>query len=351
MTEKALAKTDSAGVADVAFRASQDVALIKQQYLPNGTDQQLRLLLAFGHNKGLDLVSRQYYGVIRKTQNGPVMTIQIGIDGLRAIAQRTGEYDSQDGPYWCGPDGEWVDVWLKDEPPAAARVGIRRKDSPHVTYHVARYREYVQMVPSGWVDGKPSGQRPNEMWDKMPANQLAKCAEAGALRKACPQAMARLAEDDGEEFEVSFSNGDAPATTSEPPVRRPPAPIEPPRSRSEARKPAVVDEDGIIEGEASEIDYATGEIIDADPPSQPAPAAANTPPVTPTQQPAMGLEDTGEPPASEKELQSFWISAGNLGWDNARVHELAGVSTVNGLSSRQLTALKIQMAERNRGGR
>ena len=134
---------------------------------------------------GLDPFSRQIYliGRYNKKEGRDVYTPQTGIDGYRVIAQRVtaqtgGTYGYEDA-VWCDTSGRWRDVWLADAPPAAAKVTVIRNGQRFSA--VARFSEYVQAFP----DGNPKG-----LWAKMPAGQIAKCAEALALRKAFPHDLA-----------------------------------------------------------------------------------------------------------------------------------------------------------------
>lgn len=145
----------------------------------DATDLELALFAEQVQRTRLDPFIGQIYGIYRydSRAGGEVMQVQVGIDGLRLLAERTGKYLGQTPEEWCDKDGNWTDVWLSPDPPAAARVGVWKAGAKEPTFAVALYREYVQTTK----DGAPTGQ-----WPSMPANQLAKCAEAKALRRAFP---------------------------------------------------------------------------------------------------------------------------------------------------------------------
>lgn len=108
------------------------------------------------------------------------MTIQVSIDGLRVIAQRTGLYAGQ-ATVWCGRDGAWVDVWLdRTAPPAAAKVSVHVKDGSGGTYCVT-----AVATTASYNTGQG-------LWTKMADVMIAKCAEALALRKAFPHDISGL---------------------------------------------------------------------------------------------------------------------------------------------------------------
>lgn len=171
------------------------VAALRQLGIEDAPEGDLQVFHHVCQTTGLDPFRKQIYMIGRRTkvkhwdeqQKRQVedwitkYTIQTGIDGFRWNGQRAAKREGTairvDGPYWQGADGGgWQDVWLSSQPPAAAKFVIFRDGEAHTG--IAMYREFVQTIPGS--------NAPNSMWAKMPANQLAKCAEAQAWRRAYP---------------------------------------------------------------------------------------------------------------------------------------------------------------------
>lgn len=172
--------TSTSAIVTTSKFGQHQIELIKTTLMvakdaPPPTNDELALFLAICDRMSLDPFAKQIYPVYRKGK----WTVQIGVDGLRAIADRTGQYAGSDEPLY----DEGLDVFAFEQSgrkiPTVCKVtvwkivaGVR---CPFVG--VAKYREYVQIFNNKTV----------KLWEDMPLNQLAKCAESQALRKAFPQ--------------------------------------------------------------------------------------------------------------------------------------------------------------------
>ncbi len=201
--------------------STEQIDLLRRTICKGATEDELKMFLWQCQRTGLDPFSRQIYAVKRwdSKERREVMAIQIAIDGFRLIAERTGKYAGQMGPYWCGNDGEWREAWLDAAPPAAAKVAVLRHDfkeplwatmsrnkvdsrqlgyswcSESYSIHgcplyyrihlrgVARFQTYVQTTKTG---------EPTTFWRNMPEVMIAKVAEATALRRAFPMETSGL---------------------------------------------------------------------------------------------------------------------------------------------------------------
>ena len=147
------------------------------------TPDDVRAYAAICRHTGLDPFLKQIYA----WRDGNRLTIHIAIGGWRGMAAISEAYNGQTPIEWCGPDGEWKDVWLSDAPPAAARCGVYRVGAPEAVVAVVTWKEFER------TKARVKAKNPT-VWDEKPAHQLGIRAEYHALQKACPEAFAKTQE-------------------------------------------------------------------------------------------------------------------------------------------------------------
>jgi phage recombination protein Bet len=163
-------------VAPAAAREFSDAQL--EIIRANGGHQleagELEAFLHVVRRTGLDPLARQIYAVKRYSskEKREIMTIQTGIDGYRLVADRTGRYAPSERPPEITVDDDGrparVMFWVKK---------LTDDGSWHEVWGMATFAEFSQTDKDGKL---------TPFWEKMPENQLTKCAEAAALRKAFP---------------------------------------------------------------------------------------------------------------------------------------------------------------------
>lgn len=197
---------------DVVTQERMD--LLRHTYGQGCNEAEFDLFVATANRLGLDPFARQITLTPRKkkvrNQWIEVMEPVCTIDGFRAVAEKTGQYEGQTEPQWCGWDGRWVSVWLDKDPPAAARVGVYRKGHREPMWGVAKFDAYAGRKKDGGLIG---------WWAKGGDHMLAKCAEALALRKAFPNVLGGIySTEEMEQAGPVEARTEAPAATGPTPV-------------------------------------------------------------------------------------------------------------------------------------
>lgn len=154
---------------------------LKQAIYPNASDALVVLALDYCKARGLDPIKKPVH--IVKTwdaeQRRETETIWEGINSHRTTAARTGAYAGQDEPKF-GPDVTRALGSVQITFPEWCSVTVYRLVGGQPRSFVGRM---------WWLEAyaRTRDGTPNAMWRKRPHGQIAKCAEAEALRKAFPE--------------------------------------------------------------------------------------------------------------------------------------------------------------------
>lgn len=246
--------TDLSIQEDQSYWTERQVAALRQIGVANAASADLAVFFHYAVKTGLDPFARQIYMIERYSNGRTIQTIQTGIDGFRLIARRAADHAAEtfsiSDTLWCGDDGHWRDVWLKDGHPSASKVTVFRAGQPFSA--VALFSEYAGTKKGGGL---------SSMWATKGAMMLGKCAEALALRKAFPQDLSGVYSAD----EMAAADPQAPT---------------PPRQRAgmSGLRDAVgepVDADVVDDNEPM-VNMTTGEVVDTPPDSPPEAASPAT---------------------------------------------------------------------------
>ncbi len=191
--------------------SNEQIKLLAETVAKGCDQNELAFFLQVAKLKRLDPFTGQIHVVKRwdSTLGKEKITVQVGVDGYRAIASRTGDLAGIDDPEY---DTE------TDEHPNWAKITVYRygRGDEKVPYRAtARWGEYVQV----YKDKQTGELKPNPMWKKMPFLMLGKVAEALALRKAFPDELSGMYTN--EEMGQADNEGVIPAPTGKPPVSMP----------------------------------------------------------------------------------------------------------------------------------
>lgn len=151
------------------------IALVARTVVKDAPMQEIVMFLHACKTLNLDPLLRQAYWIRRKDGDVYKGTLQVGIDGYRSIAERSGVYAGSEPAEFRG-SMEIVYQNRKILVPETARILVWKI----VAGHKAAFTGEAH-----WTEFCPREQDAF-MWRKMPRHMLAKCAEGQALRKAFP---------------------------------------------------------------------------------------------------------------------------------------------------------------------
>jgi len=136
-------------------------------------DEDLRYFWMVAEARGLDPFCDYVYGEY-EDEGASIFKVHPTLAGYRFKAEETGKYGGTTTPEFCGEDGQWTEVWLRPELPAACRVGVWKEGFKQAQYHVVLMKDYERLMES------------NAYWKVSPENSIAARAETGALKRAFP---------------------------------------------------------------------------------------------------------------------------------------------------------------------
>jgi len=204
----------------MALAESELIDVMRASLYPGATDPSIKLVIGYCKASGLDPMQKPVHIVPMWDGDARCYrdVIMPGVGLYRTQAARTGQLAGISEPEF-GPD-KTIDLdGVQATFPEWCRITVRRRLS---TGEIANFTACERWMENYAIKGgKGRSIAPNAMWQKRPYGQLAKCAQAQALRMGFPEmtgAVPTADEMEGKEIDGQIIENDQPPKI-EPPAK------------------------------------------------------------------------------------------------------------------------------------
>lgn len=214
----ALTKHEAANLPALQMDEAELLSVLRTSLYPGARDESIKMAISYCKASGLDVMQKPVHLVPMWDAKAKQMrdVVMPGIGLYRTQAARSGAYAGVTEPEF-GAD-------VTEEFPEESGYEGKRRPAVTVTFpawckvivkrqmangQVAEFAATERWKENYATSGKDSRQ-PNAMWQRRPYAQLAKCAEAQALRKAFPEFGSAPTADEmeGKEIDMGTINRD-----------------------------------------------------------------------------------------------------------------------------------------------
>ena len=213
MSNLAVAKQQSS-VPALAMNETELVDVLQSSVYPGAKIESIKLVIGTCRASGKDPLKKPYHIVPMQVSTGKKNdkgwdikewrdVIMPGINDYRTDASRTGQHAGTSEPEF-GPDKNEVLNGVSITYPEWCRVTVKRlMPSGQIGEFSA-----VERWKENYATAGRDNDAPNSMWKRRPYAQLAKCAEAQALRKGFPEVGNQPTADEMEGKEIDMGSAD-----------------------------------------------------------------------------------------------------------------------------------------------
>lgn len=220
----ALTKQESA-LPSLAMNEQELMNVLESSLYQGASHESIKLVIGYCKAAGLDPIQKPVHIVpIWDSRAGRLRDVVMpGIGMYRTQAARSGQYAGVTEPEF-GPDVHDSIGGQNITYPSWCKVTVKRLLPNGQTAEFTATERWMENYAQ--KGGKDKSIAPNAMWTRRPYAQLAKCAEAQALRKAFPEFGAQPTADEIEGREINQDVIDVPVTRAAEPKALPDCPAE-----------------------------------------------------------------------------------------------------------------------------